>query len=833
MSRRDFWAPGLGFVLFAMASFVGMRAADAQGAFAAPGAGGTAPASAGGTKATASSAGTAGGPSGPATGHEAVDGAGYCETRYAGKNLQVIRLGDLSIDPSSNSGSTVIEVRNAGKEKLSVSLYAREFRTGPRSSRLDAKAVIGAPNDKGTETYRLDLDPDQRRELRVTASGTWDAGFATAPLCIDNQMLVELRAKLSRVPFNVKPSTPGTTTTPVVARFDENQAELAFRVENSDALNYPVIYRLELDGHEITPPLGSLVPASGSSELKVDVPSELFPDCASALAKQRVLSGVLKIALDDTYEAPTAAPPRTFPVVVALERRPEWVRAFWSGALAFFLLTLGGVVSLYLNHGIPNAFRRFGIDRKLDPLAARTKRLSNFIHPQIRIDLRVRRLELSQRARSERIFYPAANEVLEGVATDVDMLEKRVDLASRIDDRIQVVRRMGADGPPELLGALLRRLRHLTRALLPVAPGEQAFQSVEDGLKATDAEIAKIETDDVTLRSAHIEKGNALCKSVGQKWDKLFPAGADESTWPRWAKALHDAMGAFVTHARICFATADDEHQEESLASLDTAVAKLSIIATYIRVCECASAEQNARFDLPDAEYQKDDATVPTQRQIFFDCLSGSSMQALEQARHLIRAAEQGIFVRELVEQIEGRKYRIEVSPQSVAPYELTSFRVVFLEPKFNDAAARDRLECVWTFLHGAHARTETSWATSQFFTQLKKNPVSVSFCRGPYRFSPKPLPKDVPDPLQKVDIEVRPLSRKEMRHRTKLEVVQLAVTIVITMVALLSGAQEQLNKLDTFAGIAAVFAIGFGADIVKNLIARRTPGNGGASTST
>jgi len=38
----------------------------------------------------------------------------------------------------------------------------------------------------------------------------------------------------------------------------------------------------------------------------------------------------------------------------------------------------------------------------------------------------------------------------------------------------------------------------------------------------------------------------------------------------------------------------------------------------------------------------------------------------------------------------------------------------------------------------------------------------------------------------------------------------------------LLAGARDQLEKLDIATGCAAVFAIGFGADIVKNLVARK-----------
>jgi hypothetical protein len=62
------------------------------------------------------------------------------------------------------------------------------------------------------------------------------------------------------------------------------------------------------------------------------------------------------------------------------------------------------------------------------------------------------------------------------------------------------------------------------------------------------------------------------------------------------------------------------------------------------------------------------------------------------------------------------------------------------------------------------------------------------------------------------------------MRDKNLLEFVQLGVALAITLGALISGAREQLEKLDLVMGIVAVIALGFGADVVKNPISRRAP---------
>ena len=68
--------------------------------------------------------------------------------------------------------------------------------------------------------------------------------------------------------------------------------------------------------------------------------------------------------------------------------------------------------------------------------------------------------------------------------------------------------------------------------------------------------------------------------------------------------------------------------------------------------------------------------------------------------------------------------------------------------------------------------------------------------------------------------------------HRTWLEGFQLGMALIVTMGALVSGAREQLLRLDLPAAFAAIFALGFGADTLKNLIARR-PGTDNAPART
>lgn len=53
-------------------------------------------------------------------------------------------------------------------------------------------------------------------------------------------------------------------------------------------------------------------------------------------------------------------------------------------------------------------------------------------------------------------------------------------------------------------------------------------------------------------------------------------------------------------------------------------------------------------------------------------------------------------------------------------------------------------------------------------------------------------------------------------------EGLKLAAALFVAVFALVSGAKDQLLKLDLLPGLVAVFVIGFTADTVKNLLTQK-----------
>ena len=57
---------------------------------------------------------------------------------------------------------------------------------------------------------------------------------------------------------------------------------------------------------------------------------------------------------------------------------------------------------------------------------------------------------------------------------------------------------------------------------------------------------------------------------------------------------------------------------------------------------------------------------------------------------------------------------------------------------------------------------------------------------------------------------------------RLRVEALRLCVALAVAVAGLLGGALSQLSRLDLLPALVAIFAMGFGADVMKNIIAQR-----------
>lgn len=726
----------------------------------------------------------------------------------------------IAIDPATNAGSGVLVLENLTEQRFcELTLKAERFVSTLTRQAMDSEVTVLVPGATPSDGAPFELAPKQRIEVKLTAARVWDAGEATAAVRLGRFTLGTLRAQRLRVPFAIELGNAGTEASPL---HGERGKPLLFQVKNADALNYALAWELILDGESVAEQLGKqgcdsqpvTLGASSSGFLRVCLPERSFPGAPGSWFKERVRHGVLKLSHAADAGAQAAPASKVFPVVVALGVGSVGWRTARCLLLTLVVLMLGGLCSLFLTHAIPNAFQRLALRAKLEPLAARTKALSDHLPAQLQVELRVTRLSISQRLENEWAWYPGTAEVLAAVAREVQVLELRLALIDRVDDLLRRIELMGPDGPPDALRQQRRALLTALRPLEGLTPRAAELKTAEDNIGAVEAELGRIEAEDPILRSALLAEASSFMNQYFEPAWRELPAAEP------WVEKLRASTEGFVREARERLAKGEDR-ADENLAALDTTFTKVKLIVDYVRVCRRATAEQRVRFD--EAALGDQDAQLGqpiSQRERFFECLSGSGSRTLDQARLVLRQAEQGIFVKQIVEQLELGKFAIEVDPQYALVYDPIAFRFVFLEDKFNDAEARKKLDCEWTFAHGSDRRVERVWDAFQFFSSPGRCDVQVTVRRGTTVFysnqtSAHPAP---------CSVTIRTRKDRVRSERAALELIQLGVALAVTMGALATGARDQLERLDLLAGVAAIFALGFGADVVKNIVSRRVP---------
>jgi hypothetical protein len=171
-----------------------------------------------------------------------------------------------------------------------------------------------------------------------------------------------------------------------------------------------------------------------------------------------------------------------------------------------------------------------------------------------------------------------------------------------------------------------------------------------------------------------------------------------------------------------------------------------------------------------------------------------------------------------------------------------------------NDSAARDSFECIWDFgnarvhidkgrfwnrskqkgaVDGAPALPssnndpiesedrfiERGWSVCHYFVLNTTHHVTVWF--------EDQTGKTIYENNSKLELK-RPVlpaidPSAQSKDRLKTEMVSLAIVLVVALLGLITGAREQVLKLDIVPGLVTVFLLGFSADAIKNLLTQRS----------
>lgn len=244
---------------------------------------------------------------------------------------------------------------------------------------------------------------------------------------------------------------------------------------------------------------------------------------------------------------------------------------------------------------------------------------------------------------------------------------------------------------------------------------------------------------------------------------------------------------------------------------LDTAIGKLELAVEYIRFFQSVSADRRPQLD--------------AREKLLLEALTIDSWHFLKCAQTLVREVKSGVYPDDLraeLLEVPGANGQARVSIEMDRPFarqsEPLGLYVQFHNRALRRVPALDEWTPLWGFKqvsNGLELR-EKWWAVCHYFDNPGEHQVEVHF-EGP---DGKPIIDDSGAALSvSKTIEVLPKRQSDSRERLRAEIMKLSIVLFVALVALIGGARDQIAKLDVVQGLLAVFVMGFGANVIKDLV--------------
>lgn len=679
---------------------------------------------------------------------------------------------------NEEAASTQLEFCAPGKEKTTTAkLTAGDFASRMTKLELGAKVLFSLP-EKETGNASLALAAiEQGKVLLVKAELTkiWEAGEAEATLRINGAEVGKLVAVKYRLPFGVKldaadPDKPEIT-------LQRNQGH-DFVLKNEDGVTYEIEWEFDVAGKTVR---GKSVVTPNSTAKFIVWPE--WPGSLTGWLKDHEEEGKLTLS----FRPPGVAnakywPSKVIKVKVKMRYTSEGWRAVWGNTILLLVLVAGAMFSYLGAVGMPNRLKRSDYQESLTQLAQRIGGISHQVDSRLRVVVRVQRKRLFNQLWSRANISPDLTRVFNRVSQGLAALVNQVSLAEQIDAAHRRLKLLDAKGaPPSLLAAAEDTVWKAAEEISHIGPEDQELKLSREYLgKARDC------MDKAENLNEEFAKG--LPKRAREVQTALTPY----LLTPLFTEKIQPALrGVFANLAP----PAKAPETLEAAADLDANLTKRDLVRQFLEIYN-ATGDEQARADL-DLQLGR-----------LLRTLGLKTYKAVRHARRLVREAQEGIYPADIAQ--GAATASIEVDPAMALANEPARFSVRFGDPSLNDAAARLEFEGRWDFGHDGY--TERGWDPLHYFPRSGEFPLAFEFQgRG-----------DKGANVVRGKVKVLEIDEKWWEQdRNRAELVRFFVTLAPATIGLLSGAREQLLKMDVFPALLAVFLLGFSSDTIKNLVSQ------------
>jgi hypothetical protein len=709
----------------------------------------------------------------------------------------IVGAPEIVIDRNTGTGSAAINLRSTAP--LSGSLTGLANTAAEPRPQLTFKADSSAA--QGQTVYALTTDPAKITTVVATVTGVKQPGSFDADLAFDGNNFGKV--KIIHLPFAVTVDGP-----------DPNKAELTLvdgepatlTLKNDDPVAYPVIWRLNVGGNEICGDQLTL-PAKGVGLIQCNPSVPFTPSRIQDLFKVESTEGhslLLYPVLPGTNASfDKSSPWKIIPVKASLSHFGSSAQEFWGYVGIVGVLILGGLASLLLSQALPNRLRRLNIKERLMNTARTTANLTSGVGSKLQVLLRLERSRIFDMLESRNTFSPDFAGVAVRCNDNTTKLESRVALAQQVDVALERLEQKLTLGPPPSQIVVIEALIDDAKVLLAkTEPTDKDLEAAQTAITEAARRVDLLNEPDETF-------GQALAKRVADVQNDISTNFANDPVFTQLNTAL---PGPYSRLRRVPNNTLTIPPPD--CAELDMVVEKLLLMKEYVLLFE--GTQDQAMLQRLDQNKAR-----------LLGYLQLQSWPAMRSARLLMRQMKDDVYPERLRQALVAKSAEIVMKPALAYDRAPLEFCVCFNSEALEKAAAREEWTCQWAF---GDNLSENGWSASHYFLLRRTNgfkaPAAADFVVRTTFLDDSGNVLNDPATNQAVTIEkpvnVRPSQQQWLfGDRARTELLKLMAALFIAVFALVSGAREQLMKLDILPGIIAVFTIGFGADTVKNLLTK------------
>ena len=705
---------------------------------------------------------------------------------------------DLSIHPQiaivqESAGSTVFLI-----EKVPAAPIPLKLTAGPFVSQTTHGVVSGAvafSAGDGSGDLPKAISQTANPPIMATISNENTVGLAVANVFNNRKCVGQLKAVRFQAPFNFTVEGSGSAASPLGIR---DGHDVSVTLKNNDDATYPVTLAISFDDVASSPQDITIGPNS-NVVVKFKTAPEWFD--LRTLLRANPAMGVVEVRPTlSAFGGSTgnlAVPGRSIGINAQLAYFGPDKSQFVSTAVVFVVLLLGGLFSLAANSLLPNTLKKLAYKKRLRSLADTTTAISIKVDSRLRVLLRLERNRLLTLLASSNALATDTSDIFQQVDAGIVALTTRVNVAQRLDE-------------------LRNRFDHESLSC-PTSISDKIDQSLQ---KAADQVRTHILTDKMvvsanlsldeaeqTLNTLNDE--NALLQNIAARHKELLARAATFQAAD--LAALSQALpGIFSILSQVY----DDTHP---------------ILPTNLMQVDDSVARVNTALDYAYVRATTTDPTIQTRLNVKYaalvQLLGTRDWRSLRAARDLVEQMRQNIFPEDLIEDLRAKQARITLDQQVARPYSPLEISICFFRHAYNQAKALEQLSCAWTF---GDRLSEKGWAVCHFYQESGKKTINAAIPLTVSTMPPAPLvagAAPAPPPANATfseDIPVEATKSSFARQERFAIGFRFAIAFFFALVALISGAQDQLAKLDILPALIAVFLLGFGADTVKNILVQQ-----------